>query len=104
MQLQSEIKIGPILASTTCQFCKPLFYPGQVTVYSKVDFIKNTSFKIQHEISNDNNEISAEAQDIIVLYNFDKNTKLIIPDEIKKKIVELGNINYDNFFNIKNEI
>jgi acyl-CoA thioester hydrolase len=96
MQLQSEIKIGPILASTTCQFRKPLFYPGQVKIYSKVDRIKNTSFLLQHEIINDKEEIIAEAQDIIVLYDFEKNTKLTIPTGIKEKIIKLGKINSDN--------
>jgi len=90
MPLNSEIKTGPILASTTCQFRKILFYPGNVTVYSKVDLIKNTSFRIIHEIRNDQNEISAEAHDIIVLYNFEKNSKIIISDEMKKKIADLG--------------
>ena len=90
MPSNSEIKIGPILASTTCQFRKILFYPGNVTVYSKVDLIKNTSFRILHEIRNDQNEIAAEAHDIIVLYNFDKNSKLLISDQIKKKIEDLG--------------
>lgn len=91
MPSNSEIKIGPILASTTCQFRKILFYPGKVTVYSKVDLIKNTSFRLLHEIRNDQDEISAEAHDIIVLYNFDKNSKLLISDQIKKRITELGN-------------
>jgi len=81
--------IGPTLVSATCQFRKMLFYPGNVIVYSKVDLIKNSSFRIVHEITNDQNEIAAEAHDIIVLYNFDKNTKLNLPDEIKKKITEL---------------
>jgi len=81
--------IGPTLVSATCQFRKMLFYPGNVIVYSKVDLIKNSSFRIVHEITNDQNEIAAEAHDIIVLYNFDKNTKLNLPDEIKKKIAEL---------------
>lgn len=39
MQLQAETGIGPILASISSQFRKPLFYPGSVTVYSKVDLI-----------------------------------------------------------------
>jgi acyl-CoA thioester hydrolase len=98
MQLQSETKTGPILASTSCQFRKPLFYPGQVTVYSKVDYIKNTSFRIQHGIYNDKNEISAEAQDIIVFFDFIKNTKLTIPNEIREKIETLENrkFNFEN--------
>ena len=91
MKLQSETKIGPILASTSCQFRKPLFYPGQVTIYSKVDSIKNTSFQIQHGIYNDQNEISAEAQDIIVFFDFGKNIKLTIPNEIREKIETLEN-------------
>lgn len=61
-------------------------------IYSKVDIIKNTSFLMQHEIINDKVEIIAEAKDSIVFYNFDKNTKLIIPNEIKNKIIELGKI------------
>jgi len=91
MPLQTEQKIGPILASTNCQFRKPLFYPGQVTVYSTVDSIKNTSFRIQHTVYNDQHEISAEALDIIVFYDFNKNTKLAIPEAIRRKIEALEN-------------
>ena len=89
MQLQSETKTGPILASITCQFAKPLFYPGEVTVFSKVDSIKNTSFEIQHAIYDDQNEIAARARDIIVFFNFVKNNKLLIPDDLREMIENL---------------
>jgi acyl-CoA thioester hydrolase len=89
MQLQSKIKIGPILASTTCQFRKPLFYPGMVTIYTKVVAIKNTSFHFKHEIVNEKEEVIAEVQDVIVLYDFNKNSKVLIPEEIKSKIIDL---------------
>ena len=90
MQLQAEIKIGPILASATCQFRKPLFYPGKVIVYSKVEVIKHSSFHLQHEIRNDDGEIAAEAHDIIVMYDFERKHKLNIPEEIKRKITLLN--------------
>ncbi len=83
MQLQAETKIGPILASTGCQFRQPLFYPGQVIINSHVEWIKNTSFKLTHQILNDRHEVAAEAEDIIVFYDFKRNTKLPIPDTIK---------------------
>lgn len=95
MQLQSEKNIGPILASIHTQFRKPLFYPGQVTVYSRVDYIKTSSFKIHHEIYNDNNELAAEAQDIIVFYDFNRNHKLSIPAELRKKIELLEDKNFN---------
>lgn len=98
MQLQSEIKIGPILASTSCQFRKPLFYPGEVTIYSKVDLIKHTSFRICHRIYNDQDELSADAQDIIVFYDFGKNIKLNIPNEIREKIDMLEHKNLNSEF------
>src|SRR5512135_456346 len=57
MQSQAEIKIGPILASTSCQYRKPLFYPGQVTVHSAVDAIKNSSFRMSHIVCNEKGEV-----------------------------------------------
>ena len=91
MQLQAEIRMGPILASATCQFRKPLFYPGKVTVFCRVDAIKNSSFHLQHEIRNDAGEIAAEAHDIIVMYDFERKHKLNIPEEIKLRITALNN-------------
>jgi acyl-CoA thioester hydrolase len=85
MQLQAEEKKGPILASIDCQFYKPLFYPGEVTVCSKIDAIKNTSFKIKHTVYNAENEIAAQANDIIVFYDFINNSKLQIKDDLRKR-------------------
>ncbi len=90
LPIKPENRTGPIIASTSCQFLMPLFYPGKIIVYSKADTIKNTSFRIQYELINDKGNIIAEALDIIVFYDFDKNIKLIIPDELKNKIIETG--------------
>ncbi|MFZ4400540.1 MAG: acyl-CoA thioesterase [Bacteroidales bacterium] len=92
LQTYTENKIGPILAACNCQFIKPLFYPGQVRIYSKVETIKNTSFSILHEIRNGQNEIIAEAKDVIVYYDFIENTKLKLTEEIKFHLMEfVGN-------------
>ena len=99
MQMQATIKIGPILASTTCQFRKPLFYPGQVTLYTSVDNVKNCSFYVQPQIMNDKRELVSEAQDIIVFYDFNLNAKLSIPNEIKEKIAELEETDFWNNIN-----
>ncbi len=89
MQSQAENGTGPILASTSCRFRKPLFYPGQVTVRSRVDDVGNTSFRIRHGVYNDTDEITADAEDIIVFFDFRKNSKLSIPDELREKIERL---------------
>lgn len=86
MQLQAEDKKGPILASVDCQFFKPLFYPGEVRVSSKINSVKNTSFKISHTIYNAECEIAAQASDIKVFYDFANNTKLQIQDDLREKM------------------
>ncbi len=93
MQSQAEARIGPILASTSCQYRKPLFYPGHVTVHSTVDAIKNTSFRMCHEVCNDKSEIIAEAQDILVLFDFHRQSKLAIPDDLRERIAKLQDVN-----------
>ena len=92
----AEQHVGAILASIHTQFLKPLFYPGNVTIFTRLDYIKTSSFKFHYEIYNDKNELAAEAQDILVYYDFDKKHKLPIPvdlrmkfDAIEKKIFDL---------------
>lgn len=85
----TETNIGPMLASCKCDFKQPLFYPGDITILARVDFIKNTSFSICHRILNSKGEISAEAQDIIVMFDFNRNEKISFPKDLKEKIEKL---------------
>ncbi|WP_276134926.1 acyl-CoA thioesterase [Polluticoccus soli] len=88
----SETGIGPMLASSSCRFFKPLFYPGNVLVQASVTNIGNTSFKMLHQILDINLVIAAEAEDVIVMYNFKEEEKAVIPEDIRKKIMELEGI------------
>jgi acyl-CoA thioester hydrolase len=88
-KLHKEAQIGPILASCKCDFKKPLFYPGSVNLYSRREFIKNTSFSICHCLVDETGDIVAEAQDIIVLYNFNTHQKVPFPTDLKSIIEKL---------------
>jgi acyl-CoA thioester hydrolase len=81
-----DLKIGPMLASTSCQFKQPLFYPGNIIVLVKVDFIKNTSFGLTHLIMNDAGEVAGYGQDIVVLYDYNANHKISIPADIRNSM------------------
>ena len=82
-------KIGPLLLSTSIRFIKPLHYPGNITIHVRVEFIKNTSFGLHHQIINDKGELAAEAQDVVVLFDYNKNEKVLIPDSIRQLIETL---------------
>lgn len=82
-------KIIPIMAATSCQFVKQLYYPGKVCVHSFIEQIKTTSFILKHEIYNEKEEIVAYAEDVMVLFDFEQNSKIPIPEEMKLKLVDI---------------
>jgi acyl-CoA thioester hydrolase len=85
----SQTKIGPILLSTGCQFIKPLHYPGNIVVECRMEFIKNTSFGIHHRILNNKGEVCAEAHDVIVTFDFNKNEKVAVQEEFRNAVEEI---------------
>ena len=89
LPLSSKTGLGPVLASTSCQFKKQLFYPGMVQVCSRIDQIKNTSFQMRHIVLDQVGEQSAEAHDVIVIFNFNKNTKQAIPDIYRERMAKI---------------
>jgi acyl-CoA thioester hydrolase len=90
-QSHKETNIGPMLASCKCDFKRPLFFPGTVTIRSGVDFIKNTSFGISHQLYDQNGDLVAEALDIIVLFDFNLNIKQEISEILRSNIEAVEN-------------
>jgi acyl-CoA thioester hydrolase len=84
-----KTKMGPILASSQCDFKRPLFYPGNIVIQSGVESIGETSFCILHQILNEKAEIVAEGKDVVVLFDFNTNKKMSIPDSIREQVGEL---------------
>ena len=85
----TETKVGPILLSTACQFIQPLHYPGTIVAEASITFIKNTSFGIQHRIINEQGQVCAEANDVIVYFDFNKNEKAPVPALFRQKVEEI---------------
>jgi acyl-CoA thioester hydrolase len=86
MQAQAEEGIGPVLASTNCQFRKQLFYPGQVSVHTRIEQVKNTSFHLRHRILDDGQDLIAESHDVLVMIDFRSNAKLGIPQVFRDRM------------------
>ncbi len=86
MKMLEEDKIGFMRASSSIQYKKPLFYPGEIIIETKVEFIKTTSFGFHHQILNGENEIAAEANDVLVMFDFNNNNKIEIPESIKSQM------------------
>jgi acyl-CoA thioester hydrolase len=84
-----ETNIGPVLVSVHCDFKKPLHYPGTVTSTCGLRSIKNSSFGLSHRIIDEKGDVAAVAEDVMVLYDFNKREKALIPNWMRKNIQTL---------------
>lgn len=83
-------QVGPILASTQCRFKAPLSYPDTITVGTRVVTMEADRFLMQYFVkSHQSSRIVAEGDGLIVYYDYAKQTKHTIPDEIQQAISEL---------------
>ncbi len=87
MKLHRTQNIGFMVAETNCQFKKELHFPGYINVHTKIAFVKNTSFSLEHTMTNADDEVVAIAKDVLVVFDFTKKEKCLIPEEIREKIV-----------------
>ena len=88
MDIMKNLKIGPILAETTCKFIRPLSYPDQITIGAVIDEIQEDRFLMSYAVaskSNDN-KLAAVGSGLVVYYDYGKNQKAKIPDEVLKEI------------------
>jgi acyl-CoA thioester hydrolase len=75
---------GGNLASISCEFKAPLFYPGNVKIITAVSFIKNSSFGLLHKLYNDDLALVAIGNDVVVYYNYSQNQKQELTPELRQ--------------------
>ena len=81
--------IGVILASTTCDFKKPVEWPQQLIVRTGCDHVGNTSFTMQYEITDQVGDVVAKGSSVQVMYDYNRRSKIAIPDEVIATIAAL---------------
>lgn len=86
MELHKTENIGFMVAETNCQFKKEVLFPGNIHIQTKTDFVKNNSFALEHIMINDKDGLISIAKDVLVVFDFNKKEKCLIPEEIKMRI------------------
>jgi acyl-CoA thioester hydrolase len=84
-----EQGIGVILASTTCDFKKPVEWPQRLTVMTGTTQIGNTSFTLIYRIEDEGGTVVAEGTSVQVTYDYNARVKVPIPPAIRKAIEDL---------------
>lgn len=82
-------RVGPILASTSCEFLAPVEYPAVIVVSVGVQRIGNTSFVMEHEATRDETPV-ARGKTVVVLIDYATGAKVRVPDEMRAAIAALS--------------
>ncbi len=84
-----DLQIGPILASTSAKFIKPLFYPDKLLVGTRVTSINSTKFTMDYLIHSEKVGPAAVGEGVIVVLDYQTSTKVPLPENVKEKILAL---------------
>lgn len=82
--------LGPILATQTCHYRRPLNYPDTVAIGTRVTAIGNSSVRMAHAIvSNATGELAAESESVIVTMDYGTGRPVRVPEEIRQAIARV---------------
>lgn len=86
MRSHQETGKGVILASTTCDFKKPVTWPQQLTVRTGAISVGNTSFTMDYLITDEQGEAVATGTSVLVMYDYAAGNKIRVTDEVRAAI------------------
>lgn len=90
LQLREERGLGPILASTSARYRRPLTYPDRIAVGVRAKGVEFDRVTIEYRlVSAKWNAIAADGEAVIVSYDYSANRKCPIPDEVRHAIGSL---------------
>lgn len=82
--------VNTVVAHNACQYIRPIFYPDTIHIGVSVTEIKNTSMRMEYTLfSQQQNEVVAKSEAVIVFVDQNTMQKTAIPEELKQKIKQL---------------
>ncbi|PIP80395.1 MAG: thioesterase [Gammaproteobacteria bacterium CG22_combo_CG10-13_8_21_14_all_40_8] len=79
---------GPVLASTSCQFIKPLHYPDHIDIKMIAGPLGCSSLPLYYEFfSEEQSEIVAKGESLLVWFDFLQKKSCAIPENIRQCII-----------------
>lgn len=91
LRSHSEQGKGVILASTTCDFKKPITWPQRLTVRTGTSKVGDTSFTMDYLITDEQGATVATGSSVQVMYDYRRSNKIRVPDEVRQAIQQLQN-------------
>ncbi len=88
--LERTSHVGPILQATQARFRRPLTYPDTIFIGARLLTMEMDRFDLEHKIvSKAQGEVVTLGQGTIVTYHYRDEKKVPVPEELKRRILEL---------------
>lgn len=89
-QMLADRKVGPILAAVNCNYRRQLFYPDKVRIGCRLSRLGGSSMTLSHvTFSEKLGEAATDGESVVVVFDFEKQRPVRIPEEVRAKLVEL---------------
>ena len=89
LRSHAEMGHGVILASTTCDFLRPVEWPQTLHVRTGTSQVGNTSFTMRYRITDGQERLVAQGSSVLVMYDYNASQKMPIPQGIRDAISTL---------------
>ena len=88
----ADLTVGPLLATTTCDFLRPLHYPDTVVVGARVSRMGNTSFTMEYAVERtaEPGVVVARGSGVIVTVDYRAGVKVRVPQATREAIAALS--------------
>lgn len=90
LRSHAEDGIGVILASTTCDFKRPVHWPARLHIRTGAAHLGTTSFTLAYRLTDVSGSVVAEGTSVQVMYDYAKGHKVPIPIAIRSAIETLS--------------
>lgn len=77
---------GLIIARTEIDYFEPIFLNEKIFCYTRISSIRNKSFIFENVLISENKSIKCFAKSIMVCFNYNLNSTILVPDNWKKAI------------------
>ena len=91
VSIRGPAGVGPILATTACDFLRPVVYPATLRVGVRVSKVGETSIAMDYDVraADGGAEIYARGTSVIVLVDYGTMKKVRVPDDVRAAIAKL---------------
>lgn len=80
---------GPILARASVDFRQPVTFPDRITSRARIVKVGNTSFTMMYQAVSEKRGVVADGEGIVVMFDYAKQAKAPLDDELRARIAKL---------------